>query len=104
MERMEEQVIGSAYRQYQHFLSNSRWDPVPVIHQVAQDMSAVCAAQKAKKATPTGLLVDESAHLKKGTASVGVGRTICRRGWKSGQLSGGGLCLIMQRHVRDPDE
>ena len=74
MERMEEQVSGSVYRQYQHFLSNSRWESVPVLHQVARDMSEVCATQKAKNATPTGLLVDESATLKKGNDSVGVGR------------------------------
>lgn len=74
MERMEEQVIGSVYRQYQHFLSNSSWDPVPVLHQVARDMSAVCVTQKAKTGLPTGVLVDESATLKKGSASVGVGR------------------------------
>ncbi len=72
MERMEEEVTGSTYRQYQHFLSASPWDHVPVIHQVARYMSALCAAQKAKKKTPTGCIVDESAHLKKGTASVGV--------------------------------
>ncbi len=74
MERMEEQVIGSVYRQYQHFLSHSPWDPVPVCHHIAREMSAVCGTLKAKNATPTGLLVDESAHLKKGTDSVGVGR------------------------------
>ncbi len=74
MERMEEEVTGSAYRQYQHFLTTSPWDHVPVIHQVAQDMSALCAAQKARKKTPTGCIIDESAHLKKGMSSVGVAR------------------------------
>ena len=42
MERMEEQVSGSVYRQYQHFVSNSSWDPVPVLNRVARDMSATC--------------------------------------------------------------
>jgi SRSO17 transposase len=74
MERMEEQVIGSVYRHYQHFLSNSSWDPVPVFHQVARDMSAVCEGQKRKTGLPTGLIVDESATVKKGKASVGVKR------------------------------
>ena len=74
MERMEEQVSGSVYRQYQHFLSNSPWDAVPILHQVACDMSAVCVTQKAKDILPTGLIVDESATVKKGNDSVGVGR------------------------------
>jgi SRSO17 transposase len=74
MERMEEQVSGSVYRQYQHFLSNSSWDPVPVVRQVACDMSAVCLTQQRKTGLPTGVIVDESATVKKGNASVGVGR------------------------------
>ena len=74
MERMDEKVGGSVYRQYQHFLSTSSWDPVPVLHQIARDMSAVCVTQKAKTGLPTGVLVDESATVKKGNASVGVGR------------------------------
>jgi SRSO17 transposase len=74
MERMEEHVSGSVYRHYQHFLSNSPWDPVPIFHQVAHDMSAVCVTQKAKNFLPTGLIVDESATIKKGNDSVGVGR------------------------------
>ncbi len=74
MERMEEQVSGRVYRQYQHVLSNSPWDAVPILHQVACDMSAVCVTQKAKTFLPTGLIVDESATVKKGNDSVGVGR------------------------------
>ncbi len=74
MERMEEHVNGSGYRRYQHFLSNSTWDPVPVCAQVARDMSGVCEGLKRQTGLPTGLLVDESATVKKGKASVGVGR------------------------------
>ncbi|MCP4403727.1 MAG: IS701 family transposase [bacterium] len=74
MERMEEQVSGSGYRQYQHFLSNSSWDHVPILHQVARDMSAKCEGQKRRTGLPIGLIVDESATVKKGKASVGVGR------------------------------
>lgn len=74
MERMEEQVNGCGYRQYQHFLSHSTWDPVPILQQVARDMSAVCEGQKRQTSLPTGLIVDESATVKKGKASVGVGR------------------------------
>lgn len=74
MERMEEKVSGSIYHQYQHFLSNSSWDPVPVFHQIAHDMSSVCVTQKATTGLPTGLIMDESATLKKGPDSVGVSR------------------------------
>jgi SRSO17 transposase len=74
MERMEEKVSGSGYRQYQHFLSNSSWDHVPVLTQIARDMSALCLKRKAKTGLPTGMIVDESATVKKGNDSVGVGR------------------------------
>jgi SRSO17 transposase len=74
MERMEEAVEGSDYRRYQHFLSNSPWDYVPVIRQVAQETSNIFQEQRARQGTPTGYLIDESAHLKKGSASVGVSR------------------------------
>jgi SRSO17 transposase len=67
-------VNGSVYRHYQHFLSNSSWDPVPVFHQVVRDMSVVCEGQKRRTGLPIGLIVDESATVKKGNASVGVGR------------------------------
>ena len=74
MERMEEAVDGSQYRSYQQFVSNSPWEPVPVIGQVAQTASRMFATQQTQDELPTGLLIDESAHLKKGTASVGVSR------------------------------
>ena len=74
MERMEETVEGSEYRRYQHFVSNSSWAYQPVLDQVASDASALFAAQRERRGTLTGCLIDESAHLKKGLASVGVSR------------------------------
>jgi SRSO17 transposase len=74
LERMEEEVEGSDYRRYQHFISNSPWESTSVIQRVADDASAICAEQRERQGTPTGYLIDESAHLKKGTASVGVSR------------------------------
>lgn len=74
MERMEEAVEGSQYRSYQQFVSNSPWDHTPVLGQVAQTASQMFATQQVQDDLPTGLLIDESAHLKKGTASVGVAR------------------------------
>ena len=74
MERMAEAIEGSAYRRYPHFLSNSPWDHVSVIPHVAQETSAIFQEQRARQGTPTGDLIDESAHLQKGRASVGVSR------------------------------
>jgi SRSO17 transposase len=74
MERMEEAVEGSQYRSYQQFVSNSPWVHAPVIGQVSQTASQLFAMQQAQDELPTGLLIDESAHLKKGRASVGVSR------------------------------
>jgi len=74
MERMEEQELGIAYHQYQHFLSNSPWSYEGVIKQVGQDMSALLEKEKEKTGKPTGLIIDESSHIKKGKHSVGVAR------------------------------
>ena len=74
MERLEEAVEGSQYRSYQQWVSNSPWDHPSVIRQVAQTASRVFVAQQGQEDRPTGWLIDESAHLKNGTASVGVAR------------------------------
>ena len=74
MERMEEQDGGMAYHQYQHFLSNSPWSYEWIIKQVGQDTSALLEKEKEKSGKPTGLIVDESSHIKKGKHSVGVAR------------------------------
>lgn len=74
MERMEEHIGGIPYHQYQHFLSNSPWDYEAVIQQVGQDMSALLEQEKQTTGKPTGLIIDESSHIKKGKHSVGVSR------------------------------
>jgi SRSO17 transposase len=74
MERMEEQVVDSEYRAYQHFISNSKWDYQGLQTQVAQDTSKLMNKQKELNHLPVGYIVDESAHLKKGIKSVGVSR------------------------------
>lgn len=72
MERMEEEVPDSEYRMYQHFLTNSTWNHQGVILKVARDASEVMKSNKKMSGKPTGFIVDESAHLKKGDKSVGV--------------------------------
>lgn len=74
MERMEEEIPESEYRAYQHFISNSNWDSEGLQKAVALECSVILSAQKQKNKKPTGYIVDESAHLKKGKKSVGVAR------------------------------
>jgi SRSO17 transposase len=74
MERMEEEVEGSEYFAYQHFITNSSWDDVGLLKQLGIDASEALKREKVKTGLPTCLLIDESAHLKKGDKSVGVSR------------------------------
>jgi SRSO17 transposase len=74
MERMEEEIPESEYRAYQHFLSVSNWKHQDIIDKVAMEASLLMEAEKAIHGKATGLIIDESAHLKKGDKSVGVGK------------------------------
>ncbi len=69
IERMVEEVSGSEYESLQHFISHSPWDSEGLMQELARNIS--------KKLQPIGKIgctVDEKAHLKKGTKSVGVAR------------------------------
>lgn len=74
MERMEEEIDGSEYRAYQQFVSNSNWDCNGLQTALAMESSELLDKQKQKTLTPTGYIIDESGHLKKGKMSVGVSR------------------------------
>lgn len=74
MERMVEEVPDLAYHQYHNFISESKWDWKEVNRQTALDASSIMQECKLKSGRPVGLLIDESAHLKKGKKSVGVAR------------------------------
>jgi SRSO17 transposase len=74
MERMVEQISDQSYHQYYNFLSESKWDYKEVNKQTALETSALMKSCKAKSGKPTGFIIDESSHLKKGTESVGVAR------------------------------
>lgn len=74
MERMEEEIPDSEYRAYQHFITSSKWDYKAVLSKVGTDTSAIMQANKSICKKPVGLIVDESAHLKKGEKSVGVSK------------------------------
>jgi SRSO17 transposase len=74
MERMVEQVPEQAYHQYHNFLSESKWDYKAVNKQTALNVSVLMEGCKSRSGKPTGFIIDESAHLKKGKESVGVAR------------------------------
>lgn len=76
MERMVEHDIDSEieYHQYYHFLSESKWDYQSVNECTMLQTSEIMEQIKLKNNTPTGLIIDESATLKKGSESVGVAR------------------------------
>lgn len=78
IERMLEEVAvdggGDGYQQVQHFISDSPWDAIAVMGQVATDTSKLYASQPGYEEQEVGYIFDESAHLKKGTRSVGVAR------------------------------
>lgn len=66
---MVEEVTGSEYESLQHFISDSPWDSKGLMLELAGNIS-----RKLKPFGKIGCTVDEKAHLKKGTKSVGVAR------------------------------
>jgi SRSO17 transposase len=78
IERMLEEVaiddVGESYQQVQQFITDSPWDALEVMEKVAGDISSLYASQPAYQEHEVGYIIDESAHLKKGTQSVGVAR------------------------------
>lgn len=72
MERIEEEIEDSEYRAYQHFISNSKWDYQELISRISLDVSNILNENKKRSGVPTGYIIDESSHLKKGRESVGV--------------------------------
>ncbi|MGI8637242.1 MAG: IS701 family transposase, partial [Segetibacter sp.] len=69
IERMSERVTDSEYNQIQHFISESPWDARLGLDTVAEDTSKTFESYE-----HVALLIDESAHRKKGQHSVGVAR------------------------------
>jgi len=74
MERIEEEINKSEYQVYQQFISNSNWDSERLQCEIAINSSETLDSHKQKNKLPTGYIVDESGHLKKGKMSVGVSR------------------------------
>lgn len=74
MERMVEEVEDSDYKRYIHFLSVSNWSASAVNNATLGETDKLLRAQKKQSGLPTGLVLDETSHLKKGSKSVGVAR------------------------------
>jgi len=68
MERICEIVEGGQYANYQHFISDSRWDYIALKEQIAHDANELLGGENAV------LCLDESGFTKKGKKSVGVSR------------------------------
>lgn len=80
---MVEHVASSEYYSIQHFISESPWEARKCFDSVAKDTSVIFEDQSL-----VCLLIDESAHTKKGTKSVGVSRQY------SGQLGKVDNCQV----------
>ena len=74
MERMVEKVNDSDYKRYIHFLSVSKWSASDVNSVTIKSVDSSLREQKIKSGLPTGFVIDETSHLKKGLKSVGVAR------------------------------
>ena len=74
MERMVEEVEDSDYKRYIHFLSVSNWSASAVNNATLRETDRLLREQKIKSGHPTGLVLDKTSHLKKGSKSVGVAR------------------------------
>ncbi len=74
MERMVEKVNDSDYKRYIHFMSVSKWSASDVNLVTMKSVDSLLREQKIKSGLPTGFVIDETSHLKKGLKSVGVSR------------------------------
>ncbi len=74
MEAIEADVAECSYQGIQNFISDSPWDHVGVMKQVASDVAGVFIDNP-----DTALYIDETSFQKKGNSSVGVQRQYCGR-------------------------
>ena len=71
---MVEEVEDSDYKRYIHFLSVSTWSASAVNNATLRETDKLLRGQNKRSDLPTGLVLDETSHLKKGSDSVGVAR------------------------------
>jgi len=66
---MVEKVDNSDYKRYIHFLSVSSWSALDVNLATLKGPDTAIREQKIRSGLPTGLIFDETSHLKKGLKS-----------------------------------
>ncbi|MGV0952418.1 MAG: IS701 family transposase [Azonexus sp.] len=76
IERLSEEIEmpENNYQQLHHFITESPWSSARVVSLVAQNTSDLYADQPDYRSRDVAYIIDESAHLKKGTHSAGVSR------------------------------
>ena len=107
MEQMSEIVKDANYHQIQHFISESPWNARMVMDSVAEDTNKLF-----NDFEEVYFLIDESAHTKKGTKSVGVSRQYSGQLGKVdncqvavyGALSAGKYCSLVDARLYLPQE
>ena len=80
IERLAEQTSDVEYNLIHHFISESPWDHRAGFDQLSRDTGTIFSSIDCDW---VGLLLDESAHVKKGEHSVGVSRQWCGTGYKN---------------------
>jgi SRSO17 transposase len=74
IERIGEDVEASNYQGMQQLISDSRWDDLALMDQIAQNAKDLFSGEGGR-----ALYLDETSFVKKGNASVGVQRQYCGR-------------------------
>ena len=94
IERISE-TLDTDYHKLQHFISESTWNARSLMDQVSVNVSEMMPQD-----TLTGLLIDESGWVKKGTKSVGVAHQYCGNVGKTAnsQVAVFG-CLCNKKHA-----
>lgn len=94
IERMAEVVVDANYQQSQHFLTYSPWPHLHVMDKVAKEADMLLGGHD-----DTCLLLDDTGHVKKGLASVGVARQWCGRLGKVDNCQVA-VCAVLCRQTR----
>lgn len=76
IQRLHEELnmSGNNYESLQQFITDSTWSAQAVMDEIARNTCDLYASQDGYRGCDVALIVDESAHLKKGKSSVGVAR------------------------------
>lgn len=89
-----DQTTGTGdYQALHHFVSDSVWNPFPLMRELAQETANLFACPQGG----TSLQIDESGHMKKGKSSVGVARQYAGVSGKVGNCQVGVYTSLVQK-------